>query len=381
MEIQLYSTAFFAGQNETAAPSDVVSYSPSFRPTSSPSPQPPGLHSPGGPILMVAALSVLSVLCVGVLVTVVVVIVVRVRRGLRRWRQTSQSPEKTRRRTSINGATIHLLSTALSNHNLEWCRPRSLSPALSSPHSPPPSTLHCTLPTHLPPSPTSTHDYSEIRTVSPNPVATVDPTPSSLRPHQYEEVEEEDLMKSEPLVGSGEWEDTRQVHLYSLLEDPTQLTNSFPPSLASKQHSLVSSCESHKNSLRKSQSQDASRCSSVSVQDSNPDWIFSPVARFNSSRRTPRRVIPYRVSLILPLWEGRDRGGLPLPLPAQLAGRHSTSCQGLEESDRYNHLEGVGYGSLELNGVYATLEPFVGAETMRPRSNSCDARLYNHLQH
>ena len=336
---------------------------------------------------MVAALSVLSVLCVGVLVTVVVVIVVRVRRGLRRWRQTSHTPEKTRRRTSGNGATAHLLSSALSNQNFEWCRPRSLSPSSpvlsSSPHSTLPSTVHCTLPTHLPPSPTSTHNYSEIRSLSPNQATVVRPTPSSPRPHFYEEVECDDLVKSETLVGSGEWAKTEQV---SRLEDPTEHSASSPPSLASNQHSLANSGGSQtRNPVSRESSPIMSQCSSVSVQDSNPDWVLSPVARFHSAQ-APRRVIPYRVSLILPLWEGRERGGPALPLPTQLAGRHpafSTSCQGLDESGRYNHLEGVtvGYGSLEENAVYATLEPFVGPETMRPRSHSCDACLYNHLQH
>ena len=385
MEVHTALRDISVGQNETAAPSagiHLVSYSPSFRLESSPTAEAPGLPSPGGPLLMVAALSVLSVLCVCVLVTVVVVIVVRVRRGLRRWRQTSHTPEKTRQRTSGNGATAHLLSSALSNQNFEWCRPRSLSPSSPVLSSSPRSTLHCTLPTHLPSSPTSTHNYSEIRSLSPNQATVVHPTPSSPRPHFYDEVECEDPVKSETLVGSGEWAKTEQVHLYSLLEDPTEHS---PPSLASNQHSLANSGGPQTHNPESRESSPMSRCSSVSVQDSNPDWVLSPVARFRPSQ-PPRRVVPYRVSLILPLWEGRERGGPALPLPAQLAGRHptfTTSCQGLEESGRYNHLEGVtvGYGSLEENAVYATLEPFVGPDTMRLRSSSCDARLYNHLQH
>ena len=308
----------------------------------------------------------------------------RVRRALRRWRQTSHTPEYARGRGRIggNGAAVHLLSAALSNHNFEWCRPRSLSPSSptpsSPPHSPLPSTLHTTLPTHLPPSPTSTHDYSEINSLPPN---------STLRPHHYEEVDEEDFVKTENRVDSSELRQTSQVHFYSVLENHTHNTSS--PSLASNHHSLsggggdgVQRDEVERNQSRGSSP--VSQCSSVSVQDSNPDWILSPVARLHPLR-APRRVIPYRVSLILPLWEGQERGSV-LPLPAPLAGRQttfSTSCQGLEESGHYNHLEGVGlgYGSLEESKVYATLEPFVGVESMRPRSRSCGGRLYNHLQH
>ena len=57
------------------------------------------------------------------------------------------------------------------------------------------------------------------------------------------------------------------------------------------------------------------------------------------------------------------------------------SCQALDdsESSRYSHLQSL-YGSLEGREVYATLEPFrLGA--MRPRSHSCEAQLYHHLQH
>ena len=324
-------------------------------------------------------------LCVTVLVTVVIVLVVRVRRGLRRLRGTTPTGQKTRGggRAVENGATAHLLSVALANHNFEWCRPRSLTPTSILPTSTPPSL--------------TTREYSEITPLSPI------STEELSRSHLYEEVDSDDLVMTGATEGGGD--NTPQVHLYSLLEDPTHHTDhthNTSPSPPIKLQSLTSSGGSHVQDSpqrdpvsQRDTSPSSYRGSSTSLQDTSPKWVLSPVVRCQGQpRRAPRRVVPYRVSLILPLWEDGIRTS-----PAHPAGvppLSSISCRGLNDSGRYNRLESVayrvggvanglggvaGYGSLEGNGVYATLEPFLGAEPMRPRSRSCDARLYNHLRH
>ena len=374
----------FAGQNETVEssfPAGSLSHTPSSLPTRPPAAEPPLVG-----LLTVVCVSVLSVLCVTVLVTVVIVLVVRVRRGLRRLRGTTPTGQKTRGggRAVENGATAHLLSVALANHNFEWCRPRSLTPT---------STI---LPTSTPPSLT-TREYSEITPLSP--ISTEEP----LRSHLYEEVDSDDLVMTGATEGGGD--NTPQVHLYSLLEDPahhTDHTHNTSPSPPIKLQSLTSSGGSHVQDSPQSDpvsqrdtSPSSSRGSSTSLQDTSPKWVLSPVVRCQGQpRRAPRRVVPYRVSLILPLWEDGIRTSPAYP--AGVPPLSSISCRELNDSGRYNRLEGVayrvvgvanglggvaGYGSLEGNGVYATLEPFLGAEPMRPRSRSCDARLYNHLRH
>ena len=134
-----------------------------------------------------------------------------------------------------------------------------------------------------------------------------------------------------------------QVHQYSLLEDPSQNTN----------HN-----EDDQDSWG---SLSLSRDSCLSIQDDCPNWIFSPVIRSeiqtNKPHPLPRRVIPYRVSLILPQWEGR--GGPHLtPLHKGDNNIFSNSCNALDDTGRYNHLQSMtGYGSLEGREVYSILEP------------------------
>ena len=119
----------------------------------------------------------------------------------------------------------------------------------------------------------------------------------------------------------------------------------------------------------------------ISTQDNHPKR--GPTYRFQHNHRLQRRVEPYRVSLILPLWEAGCRASFNPSLVAAGRSPLSSSCNALaEETGRYNRLqETEDYCSLEAEGLYATLEPFVKAEPMRARSHSCGARLYNHLQH
>ena len=308
---------------------------------------------------------------------------------MRRWRGDREISHRGQKRRALgNGATAHLLSAALSStHNFEWYRPRSLSPSSPLSSSPPHSPLLHPL-TNLPPSPSASHDYTEVPPLP--------PSGAEARPHLYEEIDEDHMTgAAEEETFADEVVQRTQVHLYSLLEDPTHCPDgSTPPSPATvKQQSLTSSEQWKTDNPEQildneGSTRDASISSldsSISIQDSNLNWVFSPVCcREQPDRKPPRRVIPYRVSLILPHWEAGERGPA-LPHPRALAGQapvNSTSCLGLEDYGRYNHLDGIvaGYGSLD-DGVYATLEPFLKAEPMRPRSRSCDARLYNHLQH
>ena len=282
--------------------------------------------------------------------------------------------------------------TSVTTHHLEWCRPRSLTTP-SLPPSPTPSSLpHNSSPL--------SHDYSEIASPSPEifPVA----YPPSRKPHVYDEIVDNITIMSgadrrRENVSGGVVERNeamrsrhRTLHQYSILEEPSQQNSiaacSRPSSSAMNQQLCGNVSQDGQNSMRQGpksswDSSSPSRGSSSSIQDNCPKRIFpqdGSSSEKQSQQRPPRHVEPYRVSLILPSWEGGDRA----PFYPALAGRGKTSSyNALEVSGRYNHLLGVGdYSSLE-NGVYATLEPFIKAEAMRPRSHSCDARLYNHLQY
>lgn len=331
--------------------------------------------------------------------TLVIVWAVRLRRAYREWYAPthSRSSEKTIeiveaqtgvQRESFNGVNVQLLSAALSNSNFEWTqRPLSHSPASSTPDS----SIHLCSPPRPPSSLPSTHEYSEIESLSPDSPAvrpTPPPPPSSSHPHCYEDVDEEDVLKTD-----SEWRKTQQLlHTYSQLDGPSP--PSPPPCKKpfyshGSQPNDCSLLDIH-NSIRDSLS--LSQGSSYSLQDNKLNWIISPVTRpelLHSGQ--PRRVIPYRVSLILPLWREDQDKPLPLPPPPPPVLGHyslSTSCIALTDSGRYNYLKETtaGYGSLEENSMYASLEPFTGSvdpmtEPKRPRSRSCGARLYNHLRH
>ena len=94
-------------------------------------------------------------------------------------------------------------------------------------------------------------------------------------------------------------------HQYGLLEDPRQ----------DIEYSERVSMEDSQQLSRGSSS--PSQDSSVSIQDNNPEWIVSPVVDLDKPRPQRRRVAPYRVSLILPHWEGRSHPALP-SLPSSL---------------------------------------------------------------
>ena len=388
--------------------------------------------------MTIISVAVLSVLCVGVLVTVVIVLVVRVRRGWRRWRRWRNKASSTNsyeeakmvtRAISSNSLSAHLLSTSGATQQFEWCRPRSISPASPFPPSLPPTPTPPPVPPHNP-SPIS-HDYSEIASPTPD-VFSVTYPPPPQRTHFYEEIV--DSIVSERGLGCGSGgganggsgdggsggganggsgdggsggganggsggmaNGEERAHQYSILEDPTGgPEESMLPPLVSNQQSCDSSM-SYQDGRTSIQELDGPQSSqgaggsmsgtpNLNQEASCAEWTFSPACRSQHKQGPHRRVEPYRVSLILPSWEAGSRAPFNPSLVAAGRSPISSSCNALvEETGRYNHLQqGEGdYGSLEVEGMYATLEPFVKAEpiSMRPRSRSCGARLYNHLQH
>ena len=409
------------GQNETEevdgahGQSHVPSLSP-LRPSSTP-PQSNDTseRDTGTPAVLVV---VLSVLCVVVLVTVVLVLVVRLRRH---WRKASNSTSSVETCVTGNGTSLSLLSSTLPTQHLEWCRPRSTSPASFPPPSllPPPSAAlpqcpspvshdysEIATPPEVPPTTRPSHQYDEV-TTGPNPLQKYDEVATDPRlAHQYDEVAtgprlahqyDEVATGPNPLqkydeVATG----PRLLHQY----DEVAATSHSPPSRQydevvtgrpSHQYDEVAdcvpanqeSCDSHmtqSHSLPCSSSHDSvasSHCSSLSIQDFAPNWIMSPACSELTQQKVYRRVEPYRVSLILPSWDDSCKATLAVK------GRTS-SCNDLDVSDRYNHLVGTdGYGSLEERGVhaYATLEPFLRLDPVRVRSYSCGGSLYNHLHH
>ena len=375
-----------AGQTESPV-LDISTHDPNIYPSSLSHDNGTNHDEEGRLLVMSVLVTTLSVICICVLVIVVIVMIVRIQRGCQ-WRRdrTNNNQPTAEKKYSGSGVKVHLLSTTISTQQIECYRPRSLTPAsptlTNSPstHSTPahnsspspPTVALTTAPAHQPHiSPTlstaqsaSSHDYCEIETYPPRPA--VQPSPS-LKIHLYDEVHDE-CMENGDVTGNYVNE---QVHQYSLLEDPSQNTN----------HN-----EDDQDSWG---SLSLSQDSCLSIQDDCPNWIFSPVIRSeiqtNKPHPLPRRVIPYRVSLILPQWEGR--GGPHLtPLHKGDNNIFSNSCNALDDTGRYNHLQSMtGYGSLEGREVYSILEPFIMSSrnepSMRPRSRSCDARLYNHLQH
>ena len=340
-------------------------------PSSTPARHPDSGEGGMDPLVTVITVAVLAVLCVGVLVIVVIVLVVRIRRW---WRGRTSTRVTRRKKTVSNGVRVHLLSSTASTQNLECYRPRSLTPASpSSPSPPSPSPP----PSLQPPSPSS-HDYSEIPS---NLDFSLHPSSHSL--HLYEEIAKTELKREVVVVGEcSDAEEDRT--LYCHLEDATQ-SPSPPASLQQWYETEQDDPDSIRDNQQSSQDNSSqSQGSSLFTQDSCPNWILSPVtlADIQREEKRRRRVAPYRVSLILPLWEGpRDRG--PLPRRPSL-GCHvgSNSCNTLQMSGHYNHLQRLaGYDVLEEADMYATLEPFMRVEPMRPRSQSCDAQLYHHLRH
>ena len=410
----------------------------------------------GGGYALVTGVSVgvLSVLCVVVLVTVVIVLMVRVRRGWRRWRNKASSTNSYEEVMTVSGSIGNSLTTYLliagkrsSKQHLDWRTPSSPPAHVSSPlphvpsplphvPSPPPdppvsSSLPCnSSPPHSLPfswslpldSPLQLfHKYSDFTVLPPIPP----PLHLPQKPHDYEEVANSGDSGDS---GTSPGKEIGRVsdHLISVMSQSSileqqgeisSIVSKHTPSLSSttSQQSCGSRTSRDAQVLSQGSSQ-ASRDGQPSSQDNFPSSRDScPKSRSynteNQVKKRPRhRVVPYRVSLILPSWEARDAGSWEARdagsweardagsweardagsweardagslYYSSLAGRgKASSCNTLVGSDRYNHLQGVGgYGSLEEKGMYAILEPFV--PPMRHRSQSWDAQVYSHLQH
>ena len=395
--------------------------SPTPIPSTSPSHPHSGDDGGGGYALVTGvSVGVLSVLCVVVLVTVVIVLMARVRKGWRRWRNKASSTNSYEEVMTVSGSIGNSLSTHLliagkisSKQHLDWRTPSSPPPHVSSPPPDPPisSSLPCnSSPPHSLPFSCSLpldsplqlfHKYSDFTVLPPIPP----PLHLPQRPHDYEEVANSGDSGTSPGKEIGRVSDQlismSQSSILQQQGEISRIVSKHTPSLSSTTSQQTYGSKTSRDAQVLSQgSSPASQDGQPSSQDNFPSSRDScPKSRSYDAEtqvkmRPRHRVVPYRVSLILPSWEARDAGSWEARdagsweardadslYYSSLAGRgKASSCNTLAGSDRYNHLQGVGgYGSLEQKGMYAILEPFV--PPMRHRSQSWDARVYSHLQH